>query len=401
MRCWPISLILILGCSGGTDVALMDTGAADTGQTTDPGRQRPDYGPDLGKTGDADESDAPGQQDLIPPEDCLFCSDVELDAVRDEGEPDIWEPEPCEMGEQGCRGDHILQCIGGFWSLVQPACTNGCYDGACTLCRAGSTKCESSMLQVCSATGASWQVLLSCDFGCNEDTDDCCQPDCTHKACGDDGCGDSCGECDDELDCTEDQCNALGQCEHSITEGNCLISGSCAADGYILPSNPCRLCDVTQTQTDWTTVCWRDASSGLTWALMPSEPMVWSTAVKYCQDLELAGGGWRLPSFPQLRSLVRGCPQTMLGGACRVDFGCFASSCRTLGSGIDCDGCPPGEGPAEGGCYWPTPLAGECGFYWSTTDVSDEPNDSWGIWFGTSDVYELWKESKRLARCMR
>lgn len=35
-----------------------------------------------------------------------------------------------------------------------------------------------------------------------------CVANCANKACGDDGCGGSCGDCDDGNPCTMDQCEA-------------------------------------------------------------------------------------------------------------------------------------------------------------------------------------------------
>jgi hypothetical protein len=63
---------------------------------------------------------------------------------------------------------------------------------------------------------------------------DVCVPDCEGKECGDDGCGGSCGECDDFVPCTVDSCNAeLGQCFHEP-----LVP--CPEDP-ICPVGPCEL----------------------------------------------------------------------------------------------------------------------------------------------------------------
>lgn len=47
-----------------------------------------------------------------------------------------------------------------------------------------------------------------------------CTPDCTGRECGDDGCGGSCGSCDDGVGCTDDTCNA-GTCLSSANNANC------------------------------------------------------------------------------------------------------------------------------------------------------------------------------------
>ena len=60
-----------------------------------------------------------------------------------------------------------------------------------------------------------------------------CLPDCIDLECGDDGCGGSCGECDDGNDCTEDSCNA-GLCEHvNLSDSDCDDPDPCtSSEGY-------------------------------------------------------------------------------------------------------------------------------------------------------------------------
>ena len=47
-----------------------------------------------------------------------------------------------------------------------------------------------------------------CNPGCNQDPDCGCTPDCGARACGDDGCGGSCGDCQGDA-----FCDAAGQCQ--------------------------------------------------------------------------------------------------------------------------------------------------------------------------------------------
>ena len=47
-----------------------------------------------------------------------------------------------------------------------------------------------------------------------------------------------------------------------------------------------------------------DTSTGLTWQQATAGPMAWEAAQKYCAKLELAGGGWRLPTVQELQSIV-------------------------------------------------------------------------------------------------
>ena len=74
---------------------------------------------------------------------------------------------------------------------------------------------------------------------------DICQPSCSEKECGDDGCGGSCGECDDNNMCTDDTC-VEGACsfENNVADcddGNpCTVNDACAegeCHGDFLPGD--------------------------------------------------------------------------------------------------------------------------------------------------------------------
>jgi len=57
-----------------------------------------------------------------------------------------------------------------------------------------------------------------------------CVPDCDGKSCGDNGCGGSCGTCDDANPCTDDLCLDGGACSHpAINPGQgCVVPGICS-----------------------------------------------------------------------------------------------------------------------------------------------------------------------------
>ncbi len=56
-----------------------------------------------------------------------------------------------------------------------------------------------------------------------------CIPECTDLECGDDGCGGSCGDCDDSNDCSSDSC-IEGLCQHENLSGNeCKDPNPCTA----------------------------------------------------------------------------------------------------------------------------------------------------------------------------
>lgn len=57
---------------------------------------------------------------------------------------------------------------------------------------------------------------------------------------------------DDKLTCTTDVCKG-GKCVHNPTAGNCAIAGVCYKDKVDNVKNTCQVCDVTKSQTAWTT----------------------------------------------------------------------------------------------------------------------------------------------------
>jgi hypothetical protein len=64
---------------------------------------------------------------------------------------------------------------------------------------------------------------------------------------------DLCG-CDDSITCTDNGCNDAGGCVFTLKSGYCLIGfTSCYKDGDVNPANPCQKCDVSQSQSSWTT----------------------------------------------------------------------------------------------------------------------------------------------------
>ena len=197
---------------------------------------------------------------------------------------------------------------------------------------------------------------------CVRDAD--CVPDCDGAVCGDGGCLDqpeACGECGYGQQCE------IGQC-------------------IDLP------------------LTWQDPDTGLTWEAFPSQEYfeVMDLEEEFlevearCQGLELAGGGWRLPTISELRSLVRGCPNTELGGECPVVHdGCTSAICLVDGS---CDGCGSGAGPT-GGCYWPASIGGTCNRYVSATHPSSYPMLSILLYFNNGSLE--FQSPTALVRCVR
>ncbi|MBX3273865.1 MAG: DUF1566 domain-containing protein [Sandaracinaceae bacterium] len=143
-----------------------------------------------------------------------------------------------------------------------------------------------------------------------------------------------------------------------------------------------------------------DPETGLEWQRSaPGETMSWDSAVAYCADLVLHGGGWRLPSVSELRSLIRGCEGTETGGGCLATDTCLAfESCLTA----PCDGCAPNAGPSDG-CYRPEELEGSCSWYWTSSPLAEHPDQR--AWYVIFDQAHVCGRSKDFAfgavRCVR
>ena len=157
--------------------------------------------------------------------------------------------------------------------------------------------------------------------------------------------------------------------------------------------------DDSENDDDATDDTWADSTSGLTWQLTSSSDyMTWDDAKTYCSNLSLAGGGWHLPTISELRSLIRGCDATELGGVCGVADGWTESDCWS----DPCGGCGYLEGPGSGGAYWPDGMSGEIEWYWSSSPVADDGLHAWyvGFFYGDVDNGYVGRNDGR-ARCVR
>ena len=140
-----------------------------------------------------------------------------------------------------------------------------------------------------------------------------------------------------------------------------------------------------------TLVCsdtWTDPKSGLTWQVTPTGgSMKWSKAKEHCGGVAPSGHtNWRLPTISELRTLIRGCPDTVPGGACKVTESCLSSnSCWDKGA---CWSCSNEDGPADG-CYWPDEMHGPCSWYWSSSPVEDHDDLAWYVYFFSGYVGNL------------
>jgi hypothetical protein len=157
-------------------------------------------------------------------------------------------------------------------------------------------------------------------------------------------------------------------------------------------------CAETDDRDDAGAETWTDPETGLTWQVnVASDYVNWSDAAAYCDGLELADrDDWRLPTISELRTLVRGCPETMTGGACGVTDSCVAMSCQDE----SCYPCDYGDGPHDG-CYGHPDLPGGCEYDWSSSGVADAADRAWAVGFTSGFVYKPRIYYAFHARCVR
>jgi hypothetical protein len=146
---------------------------------------------------------------------------------------------------------------------------------------------------------------------------------------------------------------------------------------------------------------WTDMTTGLTWQDPPAVgAMGWSAAKDYCASLTLEGGGWHLPTINELRSLIRGCPNTVIGGACGVTDSCLEPLCfdAALCKSESCTGL---SGPANG-MYWPDGLRGDDYVFWSSSHYTESTVNAATINFAYAWVQGSNSSSnEEQARCVR
>ena len=301
------------------------------------------------------------------------------------------------------------------------------------VCVPGSTTCDGAAVYQCVSDGSEWVYSTTCEGECLSGSCIGCVPDCTGKACGDGGCADqpgACGTCavgetclngtctnnDDPclIVCAGLECSFHNGCDCGTCPGDeeCNDQGMCIGDSPCIPDcagkdcgddgcgGLCGTCDAGVPCQDGKCLLphWTDPGSGLTWQNPPAtETMDWETAQQYCASLTLDGGGWRLPTMGELRTLVRGCAAVETGGSCNMEEGiCLGYSCRHE----TCDGCPQDQGPADG-CYWPDEMKGPCDWY--RTPHLQEAHDygSWGIDFRKAKVCDGGTLFEGHVRCVR
>jgi len=143
----------------------------------------------------------------------------------------------CEPGGAFCEDVvTVAICDDGGMAFTTEACPEGkfCLEGECIsqICTPGEPVCSGSLATECDEFGSG---PAPGGEDCSESGKYCvdgeciaCYPDCFGKMCGDDGCGGSCGDCNDGNVCTDDACDdSLFTCSHAPVEDCCLADEEC------------------------------------------------------------------------------------------------------------------------------------------------------------------------------
>ncbi|MFH1531465.1 MAG: hypothetical protein ABIK09_12125 [Pseudomonadota bacterium] len=156
------------------------------------------------------------EADEVAPEDVLSGDGACLPSCDGKG-----------CGDDGCGGS-CGECDEGFICLSKGDNALCVEQGGCP---PGERLCSESRVLECDEAGVEYVVVRDCDaldLHCVGGECTGCLPACGGKACGDDGCGGSCGSCGPSMACSEDQC--LMSCEHPL----CSLSEWCIdAEGHL------------------------------------------------------------------------------------------------------------------------------------------------------------------------
>jgi hypothetical protein len=205
----------------------------------------------------------PGDLSEIVPSDLPIPSDVGDETV-------------CQPDTTFCLDDSTLAtCSQDGMSYVEEDCglKHVCVGAECVswLCIPGEPLCDGAFATLCNDQGSGpaaggEDCALSGKY-CIGGECIACFPDCFGKMCGDDGCGGSCGDCDDDNPCSKDTCEvATFVCKHSPVKGCCLADSecddkdACTADSCV--NNTCvqgyLCCDAHADCEDADTACTQD-----------------------------------------------------------------------------------------------------------------------------------------------
>jgi len=248
--------------------------------------------------------------------------------------------EGLECGDDGCGGscgacDEHYACQQGVCAYVP-----WCGDGSCD----PDETCASCAADCACACGEACEAGARAGRGLGESG--CVYVACEDKACGDDGCGGSCGTCGEHASCQDGACVAVpwcgdGACNAEETCASCV--GDCACGcGHACEGGACVLvaCD--------DAVCGDDGCGGSCGTCDLHEECLAGAcvAVPWCGD-GACNGGEDCAACPG--DCACGCGRACEGGAC-VATACVGRVCGDDGCGGSCGACAEHEACVDGAC---------------------------------------------------
>lgn len=127
---------------------------------------------------------------------------------------------PKDCNKEGC----FCMCI----AACPPEAPNCCYEGSPYMSNGQCGYCSCGYADSCDDGICAWFEQGNCEADCD------CISDCNNKECGDDGCEGSCGECDSDYSCKNGKCVYVpscgnGKCEQESGEtfSNCPADCNC------------------------------------------------------------------------------------------------------------------------------------------------------------------------------
>jgi len=130
----------------------------------------------------------------------------------------------------------------------------------------------------------------------------------------------------------------------------------------------------------------------LNWSKKSPKRINWNDAKRYCANLNENGcSNWRLPTISELRTLIKNCPPTEIGGECKVTDDCLSYNCRNKA----CSGCSSSS-------YGVYSVFGDTCWLWSSSEQSDARADAWGVLFNDGNISNYYEDGNVLnVRCLR
>ena len=152
-------------------------------------------------------------------------------------------------------------------------------------------------------------------------------------------------------------------------------------------SKKCIIMDMNECSASSTFPC-KDSETGYIWSDKTTETMTWEDAKEYCDDL---GDDWHLPTISELRTLIKECEFTQMGGMCDV-----SDNCLNTENCLSYKGC-------DTGCETCVNTFSEGSWLWSSSTLSNGTNAAYVVYFAHGVITGQSKETSGYmnVRCVR